>query len=404
MTASPIRIGIIGGGFGGLYTALRLSQFPWQSVDGFPVSAEITLIDQHDRFVFLPLLYELVTAELESWEIAPPYSELLANRNIRFQQAVVTDINIQNPSVQLESGDRLSFDQLVLALGGETPLDIVPGAQDHAIPFRSLQDAYRLEECLRSLESTVADKIRVAIVGAGYSGVELACKLADRLKHRGLIRLIEQGSQILRNSPAFNRDAAEQALLRHQVMIDLNTSVESLTADSIVLRYKGQLDTLSVDLILWTVGNRMHPVIQNLAVSKNERGQLSVLPTLQLQDYPNVVALGDLADGRDADGQIIPPTAQAAFQQSDYAAWNIWARATGRTTFPFRYQALGEMMALGTENATLAGLGLQLDGPLAYVARRMIYLMRLPTLEHQVKVGLNWITRPVLDCLGQVER
>ncbi len=68
----------------------------------------------------------------------------------------------------------------MLALGGETPLDLVPGAADHALTFRSLKDAYRLEDCLRSLERSDAEKIRVAIVGGGYSGVELACKLADR--------------------------------------------------------------------------------------------------------------------------------------------------------------------------------------------------------------------------------
>jgi demethylphylloquinone reductase len=401
MTASSVRIGILGGGFGGLYTALRLSQFPWQHVDGRPVTPEITLIDQHDRFVFLPLLYELVTGELQSWEIAPSFSELLANRNVRFQQAMVSQIDLANTCVQLQTGETLTFDHLVLALGGETPLDAVPGATDFAIPFRALQDAYRLEERLRSLETSAADKIRVAIVGAGYSGVELACKLAERLKQRGRIRLIELGSHILRNSPAFNQDAAQQALRHHQVWLDLETSVESIQTDSITLKYRGEVDTLPVDIVLWTVGNRMLPVIQTLAAQKNDRGQLLVSPALQLRDYPHVLALGDLAEGRDADGQPVPATAQVAFQQADYAAWNLWAMATGRTTLPFRYQPLGEMMTLGSENATLAGLGLQLDGPLAYLARRMIYLLRLPTLDHQLKVGLHWISRPILDVLGR---
>lgn len=401
MTVSPARIGILGGGFGGLYTALRLSQLPWQTLDGRPLAVEITLFDQQDRFVFLPLLYELVTGELESWEIAPPYTELFANRNICFHQGTITGVNLAIQQVELASGETFQFDHLVLALGGETPMDRVPGAVEYAIPFRSLQDAYRLEAQLRSQEAIPGKTIRVAVVGAGYSGVELACKLAERLKDRGKIRLIEKGTEILRNSPPFNRDTAQQALQNLGIWIDLDTGVDAIAADSITVNYRGQADTLAVDLVLWTVGNRMHPVIQALDVAKNQSGQLSVLSTLQLLDYPHIFALGDLADGRDAEGQIIPPTAQAAFQQADYAAWNIWAQVTGRVLLPFRYQPLGEMMTLGMDKATLAGLGLQLDGPLAHLARRMIYLMRLPTLEHQLKVGMHWISRPFLDFLNQ---
>jgi NADH dehydrogenase len=106
-----------------------------------------------------------------------------------------------------------------------------------------------------------------------------------------------------------------------------------------------------------------------------------------------------LADSRDAVGQQVPSTAQAAFQQADFAAWNIWASLTGRPLLPWRYYYLGEMITLGTDNATFTGLGLKLDGPLAYLTRRLAYLYRLPTLDHKLKVGFNWIARPVLDLL-----
>jgi NADH dehydrogenase FAD-containing subunit len=83
-------------------------------------------------------------------------------------------------------------------MGGETPLDMAPGVAEYALPFRTIADAYRLEERLRILEESDADKIRVAIVGAGYCGVELACKLAERLGERGRLRLIELSDLILR--------------------------------------------------------------------------------------------------------------------------------------------------------------------------------------------------------------
>ncbi|MCF2145586.1 NAD(P)/FAD-dependent oxidoreductase [Desmonostoc muscorum LEGE 12446] len=397
MTQQTSRICILGGGFGGLYTALGLSQLPWESTQ----KPEIVLVDQSDRFLFSPFLYELLTGELQTWEIAPPFEELLQGTGVRFYQGVVSGIDIDQRRVNLHEGPQIPYDRLVLALGGETPLDLVPGAADHAYPFRTISDAYRLEERLRFLEESDADKIRVAIVGAGYSGVELACKLADRLGERGRFRLVEIADQILRTSPEFNREAAKKALDARGIFLDLETKVESIGQDTISLEYKNQVDTIPVELVIWTVGTRVAPVVKSLPLKQNQRGQISTTSNLQVFEHPEIFALGDLADSHDAEGQQVPATAQAAFQQADYAAWNIWASLTNRPLLPFRYQHLGEMMALGKDNATLAGLGIKLEGPLAYIGRRLAYLYRLPTLDHQLKVGFNWLVRPIIETLSK---
>ncbi|MBF2008709.1 MAG: NAD(P)/FAD-dependent oxidoreductase [Chlorogloeopsis fritschii C42_A2020_084] len=397
MTEQRARICILGGGFGGLYTALRLSQLPWQPSS----KPEIVLVDQSDRFLFSPLLYELLTGELQSWEIAPPFEELLQNTGVRFYQATVSGIDIDQRRVHLHDGPEINYDRLVLALGGETPLDMVPGATAYAYTFRTITDAYRLEERLRVLEESDADKIRVAIVGAGYSGVELACKLADRLGQKGRFRLIELTDQILRTSPEFNRQAAKKALDERGVFIDLETKVVSIGQDTISLEYKAQVDTIPVDLVIWTVGTQVAPVVRNLALKQNKRGQITTTPTLQVLDHPEIFALGDLADCRDAEGQQVPATAQAAFQQADYAGWNIWASLTNRPLLPLRYQHLGEMMTLGIDSATFSGLGITLEGTFAYIARRLAYLYRLPTLDHKLKVGFNWLARPIIETLSK---
>ena len=397
MTQQTSRICILGGGFGGLYTALRLSQLPWESTQ----KPEIVLVDQSDRFLFSPLLYELLTGELQTWEIAPPFEELLQSTGVRFYQGVVSGIDIDQKLVNVHEGPEIPYDRLVLALGGETPLDLVPGATSYAYPFRTISDVYRLEERLRFLEESDADKIRVAIVGAGYSGVELACKLADRLGERGRFRIIEIADQILRTSPEFNREAAKKAIEARGVFLDLETKVESIEQNCISLEYKNQLDTIPVDLVIWTVGTRVTPVVKSLPLKQNQRGQISTTSNLQVLDHPEIFALGDLADCHDIEGQQVPATAQAAFQQADYTAWNIWASLTNRPLLPFRYQQLGEMMALGIDNATLTGLGIKLDGPLASVARRIAYLYRLPTLDHQLKVGFNWLVRPIIETLSR---
>ncbi|MEM8639654.1 MAG: NAD(P)/FAD-dependent oxidoreductase [Cyanobacteria bacterium P01_G01_bin.54] len=395
MANSTARIGILGGGFGGLYTALRLQALDWGS-DRPP---EIVLIDQRDRFVFSPLLYELLTDELQTWEIAPPYEELLANTLIQFRKAQVTGVDVAQQTVHFADQPPLNCDRLVLALGGQTLLTDTPGVKNHALPFGRLEDAYQLLARLRQLEQSEQDAIRVAIVGGGYSGVELACKLSDRLGARGRLRIIEQGTEILRRSPEFNQKTAQAALSERQVWLDLETTVAAIGPDTISLNYRDQIDEIPVDLVLWTVGTQVSDLIQDLPLPKTEQGKLHTTATLQVVEHPDLFALGDLAvcTGQES----LPATAQVAIQQADYCAWNIWASLCDRPLLPFQYQPLGEMLSLGTDTATLAGLGLELQGPIAHLTRRLIYLSRLPTLEHQLAVGVNWLTKPLLNWLGE---
>jgi demethylphylloquinone reductase len=392
---------ILGGGFAGLYTALRLQQMSWDNHEH-----EIILVDKSDRFVFTPLLYELLTQEMATWEVAPTFQDLFKGTKIKFRQASVKSIDLDQKVVHLSDSSSpdqtLAYDQLVLALGGETPLTGVPGVEQYGIPFRNLPDVSRLESRLRELENSHREKIRVAIVGAGYSGVELACKLADRLGERGRLRIIEKGEKILQTAPDFNREAAQKALSKREVWIDLETSVTEVTNSNISIQFKEQVDEIPVDIVLWTVGNKVSPVVAELNLQRNQQGQIKTLPTLQTVDQATVYALGDLAEILDTDGKTVTATAQSAMQQADFAAWNIWAASTGRSLLPFQYKNLGEMMALGTDNATLTGLGLQLDGAAAYLARRLVYLYRLPTINHQVQVGLNWINQPIAKLLKSI--
>lgn len=387
------RICILGGGFGGLYTALRLCQLPWNSED----IPQITLIDQSDRFLFTPLLYELMTGEMRSWEIAPPFAELLSDTSIQFILGKVTQIDPDQKQVILQSGDSLTYDKLVIAMGVNTPLNGITGAKDYALSFKTLEDAYRLGDRLRLLEQSDKEKIRIAIIGGGYSGVELACKLGDRLGERGRIRIIERSEKILGNSPDFNQKTAQEALSVRKIWLDLETEVTEIGENSLFLEYKGQIDEIPVDIVLWTAGIEVSPLIRQLPLPQTDRGRLKINPYLQVIDHSGLYALGDVAHCQDSEGNLLPATAQVAFQQSDYCAWNLWASLTERPLLPFNYQPLGEMMALGVDNATLSGLGLNISGLPAYLLRRLIYLYRLPTFNHQVTVALNWLTQPFVS-------
>ncbi|MFM2060716.1 MAG: hypothetical protein RLZZ507_386 [Cyanobacteriota bacterium] len=387
ITNDPVRICILGGGFGGLYTALELIKIPLISQPNY----EIILIEKRDHFLFTPLLYEVVTGELLNWEVAPTYKKLLAGSNVKFYQAEIQGVDLEQNLVTLENGTLVNYDFLVLAVGKETRLDIVPGAAAYAQTFRSLEDAESLKERLRVLEASNIPIIKISIAGAGPNGVEIACKLADRLKKRGEIRLIDRGDEILKTFPKGCRTASYRALLKRGVQIDLNTNIEAIQSDAIIINHQGKTQQLQTDLVLWTGGNQSIQWVKELNCQHNQQGQLIATPTLQLAEYTNVFVLGDLAEIRDIKGNKSPATAQAAFQQAPCAARNIWAKITGRRLKSFSYLYLGEMLTLGIKNAVVFSFGITLNGNLAGIIRRGVYIQRLPTLKHQLQVAKRWI-------------
>lgn len=397
------RICILGGGFGGLYTALSLSRLPWA------VSPEIILIDKSDRFLFTPFLYELVTGEMQEWEIAPTFAELLIDTGIQFVQGLVTNIDFVTKQVEVNIGQRsfIEYDRLVLAIGGETPMDLVDGAAEYAIPFRNLNDFYRLNSKLELLEASSRDKIRVCIAGGGSSGVELACKIADRLqthaKDRGRVRLVDRNPKILANSTEANRKIAELALSQRGVWTDLNTRVSQITDGEITLDYADGSDTLPIDILLWTVGSTFSKMLQNLPIEHNRQhyrqGAIATESTLQVKGYADVFAIGDIASLENY-GDQLPATAQVAFQQSQYCAWNIWASLNQKPLVNFSYIPLGEFISLGVDGAVASILGkFSIDGLPAHAMRRFAYLLRMPTLQHQWKLGTHWLTKPLVEML-----
>ncbi|WP_353930407.1 NAD(P)/FAD-dependent oxidoreductase [Okeanomitos corallinicola TIOX110] len=381
------RICVLGGGFGGLYTALELCKFAQFHHSNY----EIILIEKKERFLFTPLLYEVVTGELLDWEVAPSYQKLLADSPVKFYQAEIENVDLEQKLINLENGEILNYDYLVLAVGKETRLDILPGAAEYAQTFRSLADAERLKEKLIILETSDISIIKIAVAGAGPNGVEIACKLADRLGKKGEIHLIDRGNEILKTLPKSCQTASYRALLKRNVQIHLHTSLERIKADEIIINYQGKTERLSTDLVLWTGGNQSIQWVKELSCQHNQYGQLIATPTLQIAEYPEVFVLGDLAEIRDKKGKISPTTAQAAFQQAPRAAKNIWAKITGKKLKSFSYLHLGEMLTLGVKNAVVFSFGITLDGKLAGIIRRGVYIQRLPTLKHKLQVAKRWI-------------
>jgi NADH dehydrogenase len=134
---------IVGGGFGGLFTALALQRRQ--------PSCPIVLIEPRDRFLFQPLLYELLSDELQGWEVAPRYDQLL-NNSVCWIQDTVVGIDQTSQSIELASGDRLGWAQLVLATGSKANDFGIPGVKEHGSGFRDLSDVSRLKQWINNLD------------------------------------------------------------------------------------------------------------------------------------------------------------------------------------------------------------------------------------------------------------
>ena len=372
-TAYHPRIVIVGGGFGGLYTALYLQKYRHLK------SSSITLVEPRDRFLFTPLLYEVLTEELLLWEVAPPYETLLTGTNIQWERDWAEHIDLEQQRVTLRQGDDLPYDYLIVATGAQTRQLPIPGINEHAVTFRSLNDVVKVKARLDQL-AQLSGPVAVTVIGAGASGVELATKIADRLGQQGTVRLVDRGSQILKPFPAALQRKAVHALVQRNVDLHLETQVNRVGAETIWLNDV----ELPSHLTLWATGTEPVPWL-GTPVNTNNHGQVWVRPTLQLENYFNVFVVGDVA--AQTQQAPIPNTAQAAYQAAAAVASSLAKMTRQRQPKRFRYLHLGDMLALGKGTGGVWSFGFSLGGKLGGIIRRAVYIHRLPTNRHRLKVA-----------------
>ncbi|MFZ9947429.1 MAG: NAD(P)/FAD-dependent oxidoreductase [Vulcanococcus sp.] len=372
-----------GGGFGGLSAAWRLAA----SAADVPV----ILIEPQERFLFLPLLYELLSHELRRWEVAPSYSELLAGKGVVWLQDRVNQINTVTQQLRTEGGQQIAYSQLVLATGGKPTTYGIPGVAEHCLGFRSRADVDRRQQLVQRLKQQQRPLQRLAIVGAGASGVELACKLADLLQGAAVVELIEQGEALLPASRSFNREQASQALLKRDIRLRTGTRVMAVSATALSLQRGSSSETLSCDGVIWTGGVMGSVPELTPPLELDRRGRLPCHSDLRVIGAEHVFAMGDAALCLDSSGDAHPATAQVAYQQASCLAANVLRQRRGEELEPFIWNDLGEMLGLGIGQASLTGMGITLAGAAAFQLRRLAYLARMPGLQHQLRVAGGWL-------------
>jgi NADH:ubiquinone reductase (non-electrogenic) len=396
METKKARIVIVGGGFGGLFTALNLEG-----------AGDVTLVSDADHFLFTPMLYEYLSGEVEEWHIAPRYRELL-DEGVKLVRDEVVNIDLNTQTVALKNRkENLTYDVLVLAVGGVTNFAGVTGAAEYTIPFRKLNHADELRQrMIDALDRVPPDlppqdtqrALTFAIVGAGASGVELSTKMADLLrdafKRRALrgeprVLVIEMGDRVVPGMGEEIRKFVEDALLESHVEVHTLTRVVRVTEKTLVFEHNGAETEIDTAAVVWVGGVRVSPVIENLQVEKTSRGLIVVRPTLQVLARENVFALGDNALYKDA-VPTLAGTAQLALQEAGLVARNIKAFLSGDELRTKHFEELGEAVSLGTERAAVLAGGKAFGGPLARQARFALYTARLPTWHHRLRVGASW--------------
>ena len=353
------------------------------------------------------------------------YESLLEGTDIDFVRGEVVGVDEGERIIRVAAGGlgehrMLPYDRASWRSARRRRVSRVPGAAEHAQPFYTAADATAVRERIKELRrNSERSTPRVAVVGGGYIGVELAANLASALPpSEPLLTLVHRSSELLPEGREHSRSQAERRLRDAGVDVVLRTSVASVGADSLQLlpldgktsgdggggtrdsgvaaeEAKSSEDTeapgysLPVDLTLWTAGSTPAPIVSALGLPLDSSGRIRVDDTLNVCGRPRLYALGDAAAVVDAAGNRAPPTAQAAMQQADYAAWNMRSALRGNTpSLPFRYANLGEMLSLGEDSASVSALGqlVKLSGPLA--SRRVVYAARMPTIKQAAKVGI----------------
>ncbi len=398
------RILILGGGFGGVYTAMALERRLRRTAE-----AEIALISRENYLVFQPMLTEVISGSVGITDTIAPIRRLCPHTDLYTR--TIEGIDLENRVVTTSSGFRprpyqLEYDHLVIALGGITNFAGQPGLAEHAIPFKYLGDALvvrnRIIHALEEASIEPDPELRRALLtfvvaGSGFSGVEAVAELNDFVRTAassfrnippGDIRVVLlAGSRILPELPNDLGDFAMKLLQRRGVEVRMNSRLTAASPD-LALMQTG--DRIATKTLVSTVPPAPNPLVDALPCKK-DKGKIVVNEFLEVPRYPGVWALGDCAlvpDG--VTGQPCPPTAQHAIRQAQCCAENIIATLQGRPKRPFAFKALGKLGALGHHSAVAEVFGVKFSGFVAWMLWRGIYLMKLPGLDRKLRVAMAW--------------
>ena len=422
------RIVIVGGGAGGLELATKLG-------DRFNANkVQVTLVDKNRTHIWKPKLHEVAAGSMDLADQELDYIAQAHWHHFKFRMGELTSIDREKKQIQIsayvdESGElvtptqTISYDTLVISIGSLTNDFGTQGVQQYAQRLESMGDAKRfhlrlVNACLRAQAQTTPlapHQLKVAIIGAGATGVELAAELhrttraiisfgMDRVDPEKDLKviLIEAAPKILPALSTRISNAAEKLLVDLGVEVMTSAKVQKIQANRVFLDNGVEIPA---ELIVWAAGVKAPDFLSGIGgLETNHVNQLLVLPTLQSTRDPRIFAMGDCAacpwpEANNGKGGIVPPRAQAAHQQSSHLFSQINQIIEGKTLKPYQYRDFGSLVSLGEYSSVgsmmggLIGGSLMVEGLFAKVMYISLYKLHQLALHGWVKVFLDTVSR-----------
>ena len=379
---------IVGGGFAGVEAARGLDD-----------RLDVTLIAAENFHLFTPMLAEVAAGDIEPRHIVAPLRELCPKATVVIGSVISIDTDTHTVVVQSPIGGpprSYTADALVLAAGSIPATFGVEGADTCALPFKTINDALRIRRRVVALLEEAAVRndpslTKVAIIGAGFSGAELAAGLADFLGEAQpkfyptapppVVTLVDALDRVTPTLPSRLSRAAGRALVRRCVTLRLGHKVAGVTPHGVELDTGELVDSATV---IWAAGIKPNPLVSTVG----DGTRLAVDGNLRVG--PGIYALGDVALVPDGAGGICPPTAQHAVRQGRYLGKHLPALLEGAAVKAFRYRTKGQLVSLGHRNAVGLVMGVKVSGFIAWWLWRSYYWSRMPTWLRKMRVGLDW--------------
>jgi NADH dehydrogenase len=385
------KVVVLGGGFGGLAAARALYK-----------SAEVTVVDRHNFQTFLPLLYQVSTAGLAADHVAYPIRGALRKTNIKFRMGSPISVDHKNSEVKLDSSEVLKFDHLIVALGSVSADFGIPGVNEHALGMKTVHEALTIRaEIMRRFEDLCRfeddTKLSISVIGGGPTGVEMAGAIAELirgpLKHDKMdaaaninISIIEAGPRLLPTFAPSLSERTKKDLEKLGVKVMLNIPVKAIEHRKITLSNDSVINS---EITIWAAGVKGSDAMAQLSLPTTGN-RIAVEPTMQVKNYPNVWALGDIAGAIGKDGRPLPMVAPVAIQQGKFIAKQIARLVAKKPLTEFKYLDKGSMATIGRNKAIVQVRGLKIAGPIAWLIWVWLHLFYLLGGRNKIGTMADW--------------
>jgi len=394
-----IKVGIVGGGFGGLYALFYIKRHLSRGI-------EVTLFDKNNYLLYTPVLHEMATGTVNARHVVVPIRKVIPPGQVHIRCEEVTKVDLAQRSIETLSGT-FRFDFLILSPGSETNFYCFPNLRQNCMTFKTIMDAALLRNRLidaleKGAIETDADKKRkfltIAVAGGGCTGVEVVAEIAQFInvilakdypeikRDEVQIYLIEAMDRILPSFPKYLSHVATQRLKRMGIEVLLNCPIQGVDQDVIRLKDK----TILKGILVWAAGVKARDLVLEPGVNRDINGRVMVNDHLEIPGYPGIYVIGDAAL-LVKDKSPLPPTASVAVQEAKYVAQSLRLRIEKKEIPPFQFHYRGDMASLGFMSGVCEIHDWHFRGWIAWFLWKAFKLAMLPRYKNRFQIVADWL-------------